>query len=132
MERLEGPVIAVNVRAGRDSYTTATSSERQLRRPRLRRVSAWARLAVTGVEQARPNLLETISRSVVLGSARADLEAERHADLVIAPAVADIDMLSWSRLEGVRDLGAQAARAALAAAPPSLRARTRVEPPSDE
>ena len=118
MDRAEGPIVAVNVRprGERESVGSALGGTR----PRLRRAAELARLAITGAAQPRPNLLETISRSIVLGSTRADLDAELAADLVIAPDVAGIDLLAWGRLDETRELGAKATREALERDPPAL------------
>jgi predicted acylesterase/phospholipase RssA len=111
MDRIEGPVIAVNVSGGAQHYD---GTIRLRRRPRIERMVKLVRLVVTGASAPRPNLVETIARSVALGSADADLEAERHADLVIAPPVSGVDMLDWHKLDKMHSTGAQVARQALA------------------
>jgi NTE family protein len=91
----EGPVIAVDV----------------MRQPSMSRDDR-ARL---------PNIMETLTRSSVLGSwarSKANLE---HADLVVAPAVEGIGLLEWRAIDTAVEAGRAAADAALAGGWPERR-----------
>jgi NTE family protein len=106
----EGPVVAVDV-------TGPVGQFKRAQRPKLERLGRPLRRALTGSDDTIPRLGETIVRSVTVGSIDTVAAARLHADVVITPAVAGIGLLDWSSLERVRELGRQAARAALAADP---------------
>ena len=108
--RGEGPVIAVDVSA---RYQAPARKAGGVRRPRLERLSSWARRAVIGWDAALPTFTETLMRSVVLGSIDTAEAAQRHADLVIAPSVQGIGLTEWERLDTLRAQGAEAARRVL-------------------
>jgi hypothetical protein len=58
-------------------------------------------------------------RSIVLGSIDTAQAAQRHAQLVIVPAVHGIDMMEFERIREIRDQGALAARSVLDNPPPT-------------
>jgi NTE family protein len=118
--RGDGPVIAVDVSA---RYQPPAQRENgSPRRPRIRRFSSGLRHALVGWDTPLPNLKETLTRAIVLGSADTTEAAERHAHLVIAPAVQDVDLMEFARIEDIRAEGAVAARAVLDELPPELAA----------
>lgn len=101
----EGPVIAVDV--GQRSGEPA-------RPHRPRRLGPLGR-ALVGSDVQLPRIGETLLRTLTVGSADTVAAALRHADLVIAPHVEGVGMLDWKSLDRVREIGARAAREALAA-----------------
>ena len=77
------------------------------RRARLRREREL------GQPDSAAELLETISRSLVLGSVDTEQAAREHADVVIQPVEPDVGMLEWHQLDRVRERGRRAAREVL-------------------
>ena len=116
MARDEGPVVAVNVGARAAPPPKPT----RFRRPRTRAAAAAVRRFVTGVEAPRLGFGQALMRSVVLDGADPEARLERHADVVIAPDVAGVDLLDWTAMPQMRAAGREAARAALAEAPAQL------------
>lgn len=108
----EGPVIAVDVASRREDAA-------RLRRPRLARIGGPVRRFLTGSEHEIPHLGETILRTLTVGSIDTVAAARQHADLVISPRVEGVGLLDWGRLAQVRELGREAARAALEAGLPA-------------
>ena len=100
----EGPVIAVDVTT---RYRPPTADGHR------RRASAGAN-GIWDNHTPRPSVLETISRSLVLGSVDTEQAAREHADVVIQPVEPDVGMLEWHQLDRVRERGRQAAREVLA------------------
>ncbi len=106
----EGPVIAVDVTGRMGQFRRRhTAAVARLGRP--------VRRLLTGSEAEVPRLGETLVRTVTVGSIDTVAAARMHADLVITPPVEGIALLDWKALPRVRELGRQAARDALAAAP---------------
>jgi len=68
----------------------------------------------------RPSFLETISRSLVLGSVDTEQAAREHADVVIQPVEPDVGMLEWHQVDRVRERGREAAREVLGSTDPGL------------
>ena len=120
--RGEGPVVAVDVSA---RYQPPARRAGGVRRPRLERLTSWARRAVIGWDAALPTFTETLMRSVVLGSIDTAEAAQRHADLVIAPSVQGIGLTEWARLDELRAQGAAAAREVLGSAREDVLAQIR-------
>ncbi|HEV7888267.1 MAG TPA: patatin-like phospholipase family protein [Acidimicrobiales bacterium] len=85
----EGPVIAVDVVGGR------------LKVRRRRR------------QQALPGIVETISRSAIIGGSSDAAAVRRLARLVIEPDTSGVGQLDFNRLDALVEAGRQAARAAL-------------------
>jgi NTE family protein len=104
--RAEGPVIAVDV-SMRDGQMTSTG------RPRLEPFKRRLRHLMTGSERPVPRLSETILRTIALGSSDTVATAMQHADLVISPRVDGVGLLDWKQLPRSREIGREAARAAL-------------------
>ena len=102
----EGPVIASDV-------TGRVGSFRRAGRPRLVRLAGRVRRTLTGTETELPRLGETIVRAVTVGSIDTVAAARLHADVVISPEVDGVGLMDWKRLDSVRELGRQAAQAAL-------------------
>jgi predicted acylesterase/phospholipase RssA/CRP-like cAMP-binding protein len=109
----EGPVIAVDV-------TGRMGSFKRPPRPGLARLARPMRRLLTGGEAELPRLGETLLRTLTVGSVDTVAAARTHADLVIAPQVDGIGLLDWRQLAYVREAGREAAREALATAPPGL------------
>jgi EmrB/QacA subfamily drug resistance transporter len=106
----EGPVIAVDVTT---RYRPPTSDGKRRR----------ARAGANGVwddHAPLPSVLETISRSLVLGSVDTEQAAREHADIVIQPVEPDVGMLEWHQLDRVRERGRRAAREVLASTDAAL------------
>ena len=73
---------------------------------------------LTGSEAEIPRLTETIVRTLTVGSVDTAAAARRHAELVIQPQLDGIGLMDWRRLDDARAAGREAARLALATAPP--------------
>lgn len=104
--RREGPIIAVDVSQRGGQLT-------QVRRRRWEPFARRLRLVMTGSEYALPQLSETMMRTIALGSRDTVAAAMQYADLVISPRVDGVGMLDWKQLPRSREIGRQAARAAL-------------------
>ncbi|MFZ0042729.1 MAG: patatin-like phospholipase family protein [Solirubrobacteraceae bacterium] len=101
----EGPVIAVDVSL-KDARMAAA-------RPRMQALARVVRRAATGTDRPLPRLTDTIMRTITVGSADTVAAAMRHADVVISPQVDGVGMLDWKQMDKAREIGRQAARAAL-------------------
>ena len=99
----EGPIIAVDVKA-------------TFERP------ADGRPSVDGqpVRESTPNLGETLTRVLLLGSANTSDQARRHADLIIKPRAEGVGLLEFHQLDAAREAGRAAARETLETAPAGL------------
>lgn len=106
----EGPVIAVDV-TGRMGQFNRPS------RGAAVRLGKPIRMALTGSEAELPRLVETLMRTMTVGSIDTVAAARLHADLVITPQVDGIGLMDWKALGRVRELGRQAARQALDSEP---------------
>ncbi len=102
----EGPVIAVDVRAGRERRDRDPVPHATGRHP-----SAVVRM---------PTLGETLTRVLLLGSTNTSAAAQRHADLVIEPRADGVGLLEFHQLDAAREAGRVAARAALESASSTL------------
>jgi predicted acylesterase/phospholipase RssA len=111
--RAEGPIIAVDVSQRLGMLPTAG-------RPGLERLARRTRRFLTGHEQPRPPLRETIHWTIALGSNDTVAAGMRHADLVISPRVDGIGILDWKQLPRALEMGRQAAREVLEGAGPKL------------
>jgi NTE family protein len=120
--RGEGPIIAVDVSS---RFEPPSRDAAGADRPRLRRMTSRLRQAVIGWEEPLPSLTETITRTVVLGSIDTAEAAQRHANLVIAPAVQGIGLTEFERIDEIREQGAAAARAVLERLPGEVLAAER-------
>ena len=105
--RGEGPVIAVDVSS---RFEPPSRGAGGTGRPGLRRVSARVRRAIIGWDTPLPSFGETLTRTVVLGSIDTAEAAQKHADVVIAPAVQGIGLVEFGRIAEIRAQGAGAAR----------------------
>jgi NTE family protein len=103
----EGPVIAVDV-TGR-----MAGEFRKPVRPGIARVGRPIRRYLTGTDAEVPRLIETIVRTVTVGSSDTAEAARRHADLVIQPRVEGVGLLDWRQLDAVVETGRAAARRVL-------------------
>ena len=115
--RGEGPIIAVDV-SHRDG------DEKRVGRPRLEPLTRRLRRVMTGSPRSVPRLSETILRTIALGSTDTVAAAVQHADIVISPRIEGVGMLDWKQLPRSREIGRQAARAALEPALAELAAWT--------
>ena len=115
--RGEGPVLAVDVSSRFEPPTRGVGGSR---RPGLRRLSARVRRAIIGWDTPLPSFRETLTRTVVLGSIDTAEAAQKHADVVIAPAVQGIGLVEFDRIAEIRAQGAAAARDVLERLPPSV------------
>jgi len=106
----EGPVIAVDV-------TGRMGEFRKPIRPGIARLGRPIRRYLTGTDAEVPRLIETIVRTVTVGSSDTAEAARRHADLVIQPQVEGVGILDWRQLDRVVEKGREAARRALESPP---------------
>jgi len=100
----EGPVIAVDV-----------SGRLHPPGPPRSRVPAIRRWIVGPAADWAPPITETLLRSFLLGNAASDAAARLQADLLIEPRLTGIGMMDFRALARIRQLGREAARAAIAA-----------------
>jgi NTE family protein len=106
----EGVVIASDVTA---QFQVTRQSRAVAGRARAR-----FRESVLGLGHDVPlRLPEIVVRTITLGSIDTVDESQRHADLVIRPAVSDVGMVGFDRIDDLRRAGRDAARAALDANP---------------
>jgi predicted acylesterase/phospholipase RssA len=110
----EGPIVAVDV-------TGRPVPPRESARSRKERLSRPVRRLLAGSPAPLPRLGDTLMRTLTVGSSDTTAAARRHADLIVEPRVEGVGMLEWERLDSMRALGLEAARAALAEAPDALR-----------
>jgi NTE family protein len=110
--RAEGPVIAVDVTA---TFSRPERGPGRFRRARTRAWATRARRFVVGGDEALPNFIETVTRSVGVGSAAAVEAARKRADALICPDTGAVPMLDFGRLDEMIAIGRRAALDALAA-----------------
>jgi NTE family protein len=113
--RGEGPVIAVDVTA---DFVTPERRPGRFRRPRSRAWATRARSFVIGADEVVPSFIETLVRSVSVGSTAAVSAARQRADALIAPDTGAVPMLDFARLDEMIAIGRRAAADALAAETP--------------
>jgi NTE family protein len=89
----EGPLIAVNIGSG--SAASSDSATKPVRTPRV------------------PNLVDTLMRTMTIGSAMASSEVLAQADLAIHADTSSIGFLEWHQIDRAREAGRIAAREAL-------------------
>jgi predicted acylesterase/phospholipase RssA/CRP-like cAMP-binding protein len=111
----EGPVIAVDVTA---EFTAPERGPSRFRRTRTRAWATRARRFVVGADEPLPSFIETLARSVSVGSTPAVDAARRQADALIAPDTGEVAMLDFGRLDEMIAIGRRAAADALAAETP--------------
>lgn len=115
--RGEGPLIASDVTAQFQVTRRAGTTGRA--RARLRE-------ALLGLGNEVPlRLPEILVRTLTLGSIDTVVESQRHAELVIRPAVSDVGMVDFAQIGRLREAGRVAAGAALEGRPDLLAAWTR-------
>jgi predicted acylesterase/phospholipase RssA/CRP-like cAMP-binding protein len=115
--RGEGPVIAVDVSSRFEPPSRGAIARG---RPGLRGLRERVRRAIVGWDTPLPSFPETLTRTVVLGSIDTAEAAQKHADIVIAPAVQGVGLTEFRRIGEIRAQGAAAARAALEQLPPAV------------
>jgi NTE family protein len=111
----EGPVIAVDVTA---EFTAPKHGPGRFRRARTRAWATRARNFVVGADEPFPSFIETLVRSLSVGSTAAVEDARRRADAVITPDTGAVGMLDFGRIDEMIVIGRRAAVAALAAETP--------------
>ena len=111
----DGPVIAVDV-SKRRPPTVGLS--RPVDTP-LGRFAAAVRRLVTGFPEPRPRILDTMLRTVLLGS-ETSATAREYASLTIAPDTSEVGVTAFDQLDRLREEGRRAAHSALAQAPAEL------------
>ena len=89
----EGPLIAVSIGSGQEARPAAESKE-----PRSPRV---------------PNVVDTLMRTLTIGSAMASSTMLARADVAIHPDTSSIGFLEWHQIDRAREAGRIAAREAL-------------------
>jgi len=108
----EGPVIAVDVKATFERSPTARPST-----PPMTNNGNGASAGgnnVDGSQTARtPSLGETLTRVLLLGSAKTSEAASRHADMVIRPRVEGVGLLEFHQIDAARQAGRVAAQEVL-------------------
>jgi NTE family protein len=113
--RGEGPVIAVDVTA---DFVAPERGRGRFRRPRSRAWATRARSLVIGADEAVPSFIETLIRSVSVGSTAAVAAARQRADALILPDTGTVPMLDFARLDEMIAIGRRAVADALAAEKP--------------
>jgi predicted acylesterase/phospholipase RssA len=107
----EGPVVAVDVKAGFERPPAAPRSMRSIPSENGRSDAGDgggdSRAART------PSLGETLTRVLLLGSANTSEAASRHADIVIRPRPEGVGLLEFHQLDAARQAGRSAARETL-------------------
>lgn len=111
----EGPVIAVDVTA---DFVPPQPGAGRFRRARSRAWATRARSYVIGSDEVVPSFIETLVRSVSVGSTAAVEAARRRADALIVPDTGAVGMLDFARLDEMVAIGRRAAADALAAEQP--------------
>ena len=106
----EGPVIAVDVKA---SFERAPATRSMTHNGTG--TSADGSGIAAGRSQTRrpPNIGETLTRVLLLGSANTSEAASRHADMVITPRAEGVGLLEFHQLDAAREAGRAAAQEAL-------------------
>jgi NTE family protein len=115
LERSEGPVIAIDVTA---QFRAPERPSGRFRSAPARAWAARARRFVVGGDDVVPSFMETLARSVSVGSTAAVETARLRADRVIYPETGAVAMLDFGRLDEMIGIGRRAAADALAAEPP--------------
>jgi NTE family protein len=111
----EGPVIAVDVTA---SFVAPERGPGRFHRARARAWATRARSYVVGADEVLPSFIETLVRSVSVGSTAAVDAARQRADALIAPDTGSVGMLDFARLDEMIAIGRGAAADAIAAEKP--------------
>ncbi|OBJ45271.1 hypothetical protein A5620_08560 [Mycobacterium colombiense] len=93
LARHEGPLIAVSIGTGQQA--TPVSATRLPRSPRV------------------PNVVDTLMRTMTIGSAMASTAVLERADLAIHPDTSSIGFLEWHQIDRAREAGRIATREAL-------------------
>ncbi|OMB90082.1 hypothetical protein A5739_11505 [Mycobacterium colombiense] len=93
LARHEGPLIAVSIGTGQQA--TPVSATRLPRSPRV------------------PNVVDTLMRTMTIGSAMASTAVLERADLAIHPDTSSIGFLEWHQIDRAREAGRVATREAL-------------------
>jgi NTE family protein len=91
----EGPLIAVSIGSGQQAPSSETKLARAARVPRV------------------PNVVDTLMRTMTIGSAMASSAVLAQADLAIHPDTSSIGFLEWHQIDRAREAGRIATRAAL-------------------
>ncbi len=91
LAREEGPLIAVSIGTGAPPASAAD----QPHSPRV------------------PSIVDTLMRTMTIGSAMASSEVLAHADLAIHPEVSGVGFLEWHQIDAAREAGRIATREAL-------------------
>jgi predicted acylesterase/phospholipase RssA len=93
LAREEGPLIAVNIGTG--NQARPASATEPARSPRV------------------PNVVDTLLRTMTIGSAMASSEVLAQADLAIHPDTTSIGFLEWHQIDAAREAGRMTTREAL-------------------
>ncbi len=93
LAREEGPLIAVSIGTGNEAR--AASATKQPRPPRV------------------PGIVDTLMRTMTIGSAMATSEVLGRADLAIHPDISGVGFLEWHQIDVAREAGRIAARDAM-------------------
>lgn len=102
----EGPVLAVDV--------SARFRPPGARRPRAEGGLTALHRMITGVDDPRPRVQETIVRAIALGTIDTAEAAARYATWSITPRVESFGMLAFDRIDEIREAGRRAAADLLA------------------
>jgi predicted acylesterase/phospholipase RssA len=110
----EGPVIAVDVKATFERPPTAPQATRPMTSNGNSGSAGGHDVDVDRAQTARtPSLGETLTRVLLLGSAKTSEAASRHADMVIRPRVEGVGLLEFHQLDAARQAGRVAAQEVL-------------------
>jgi len=107
----EGPVIAVDIRAGDGSSSPSAGHSG----------NGLPRQDAAGVaERPPPGLGETLGRLFLLASSNTAQESRKHANLVIEPRSPGVGLLEFHQIDAAVEAGRRATQAALEASPAEL------------
>jgi NTE family protein len=109
-----GPVVGVDV--GHDPAFTTDVNDVDL--PPLWKLLGWFRR-----HKQRPSILQILMRSGMVNSAQTTAASREQSDWLLAPPLADVDLLGWHAFERAIAAGYRHARERLECLPPELAAR---------
>ena len=108
--------VVIGIDAGSDS--TFTSDIQDVDQPPLWKLLGWFRR-----HKQRPTILQILWRAGMVNSAAATAVGREHSDLLLAPPLADVDLLNWRAFERAIEAGYRHACERLASLDDTARAR---------
>jgi NTE family protein len=114
--RLSNTGVIVGIDVGADETFTTDAAEHDV--PSLWNLPAWVQH-----QRRRPGILRILWRAGMINSDAATAAGRRHADLVLHPPLAHIDLLAWKSFDEAIEIGYRHAHEQLAQLDPATRAR---------